>query len=313
MKKVVLSVVAALAVAAVAVPAFAADVAVKAPKAPPPPPNPWDLAFGSAIGSDYMFRGITQSGHEPSAAAYFEPHYNVNPNLQLYAGIASESIKFANGAAAEVDFYGGVRPTFGPLAFDFGIIDYYYPGGNSTASVNGVVFTVFSDASFYEVYGKGTWTATDWLAIGGNVFYTPNWLATGAPGTYYSGTVKLTAPSAWLPSGIGMYVSGEVGRQDLGTIKVDNWVYVPAQAGTGLPSYTTWNVGLGFTWKVFTLDLRYTDTNLSKENCFILTGDPGAPVGGVVSTLNPTGNTSDWCGGTFVAKLSADLTLDSLK
>ena len=80
-----------------------------------------------------------------------------------------------------------------------------------------------------------------------------------------------------------------------------------------LPDYTTWNVGVGFTWKVFTLDLRYSDTNLSKSNCFILTGDNGAGVGGTVSTLNGGGNTSKWCGATFIAKLSADLTLGSLK
>ena len=129
MKKVVLSVVAALAVSAAA-PTFAADLPSKAPAvAPAPPPSPWDIAFGAAIMNDYIFRGVTQSGHKPSVAAYFEPRYNINSNWQLYAGISGESIKFANNAAAEIDFYGGVRPTFGPLAFDFGFWYYYYPGG----------------------------------------------------------------------------------------------------------------------------------------------------------------------------------------
>ena len=84
--------------------------------------------------NDYIFRGVTQSDHKPSVAAYFEPRYNINPNWQLYAGIAGESIKFANNAAAEIDFYGGVRPTFGPLAFDFGFWYYYYPGGQCYGS-----------------------------------------------------------------------------------------------------------------------------------------------------------------------------------
>ncbi len=109
MKKVVLSLAAVLAVSAAA-PAFAADMPAKAPKvAPAPPPSPWDIAFGSAIMNDYIFRGVTQSGHRPSVAAYFEPRYNINANWQLYAGISGESIKFANNAAAEIDFYGGVR------------------------------------------------------------------------------------------------------------------------------------------------------------------------------------------------------------
>lgn len=308
MKKVVLSVVAALAFSAA--PAFAADMPVKAAKAPAPAaaPDPFDIAFGAAVMNDYMWRGISQSDHKPSVAAYFEPRYNINPNLQLYAGIAGESIKFPNGAAAEIDLYGGIRPTFGPLAFDFGVWYYYYPGGEGSYAIDisPYVWPAISDASFTEVYGKVTWTVNDYLALGANIYYTPSYLNTGADGTYYSGTVKLTAPSNMLPNGIGAYVSGELGRQELGTTDpyttsvLGAPVLVPT---TDLPSYTTWNAGIGFTWKVFTVDLRYSDTDLSKSDCALITGDPASA---------PTGE-SKWCGATFIAKLSADLTLGSLK
>src|SRR5476649_238574 len=127
MKKLVL---AAAALAMTAGSVFAADMPVKAVKAPPPAAfDPWDLAFGSAIMNDYIFRGVTQSNHKPSVAAYFEPRYNVSKNLQLYAGISGESISFPNRAAAEVDLYTGFRPTFGPVALDFGFWYYWYPGG----------------------------------------------------------------------------------------------------------------------------------------------------------------------------------------
>ena len=36
------------------------------------------------------------------------------------------------------------------------------------------------------------------------------------------------------------------------------------ESGVNYADYNTWNVGLGFTWKVFTLDLRYSDTDLSR-------------------------------------------------
>ena len=78
-------------------------------------------AFGAGIVSDYIFRGVTQSNHNPSVTAYFEPRYNVNKDLQLYIGTSTESISFANRAAAEVDVYGGIRPTFGAFAFDIGV------------------------------------------------------------------------------------------------------------------------------------------------------------------------------------------------
>src|SRR5438128_10223176 len=116
--------------------ALAADMAVKAVRPPPPPPfEPWDFAFGSALMNDYIFRGVTQSNHKPSVAAYFEPRYNVNKDLQLYIGVAGESISFANRAAAEVDIYGGIRPTFGAFAFDIGVWGYLYPGGSCADNV----------------------------------------------------------------------------------------------------------------------------------------------------------------------------------
>src|SRR4030088_2464908 len=116
--------------------ALAADMAVKAVKAPPPPAfEPWDLAFGSALMSDYIFRGVTQSNHKPSVAAYFEPRYNINKDVQLYVGVAGESISFPNRAAAEIDIYGGIRPTVGMFAFDFGLWGFFVPGGQCFGSL----------------------------------------------------------------------------------------------------------------------------------------------------------------------------------
>src|SRR5918911_2598537 len=130
MRKIILSAVVAV---ALATPALAADKKVAA-AAPPEAPNPWDVAFGAGITSDYIFRGITQSNHKPSVAAYFEPRYNVTKDLQLYIGVAGESISFPNRAAAEIDVYGGIRPTFGMFAFDFRVLGYLYPGGNCFGS-----------------------------------------------------------------------------------------------------------------------------------------------------------------------------------
>ena len=59
--------------------AVAADLPVKAVNAPPAAPfEPWDIAFGGALMNDYLFRGVTQSNHQPSVAAYFEPRYNIS-------------------------------------------------------------------------------------------------------------------------------------------------------------------------------------------------------------------------------------------
>jgi uncharacterized protein (TIGR02001 family) len=323
MKKLVL---AAALIAATAGSAFAADLPLKAVKAPPPAAfDPWDIAFGSAVMSDYIFRGVTQSNHMPSVTAYFEPRYNVNKDLQLYIGTSTESISFANRAAAEVDVYGGIRPTWGPAAFDFGVWGYLYPGGTcyygapfDTAGKalspecalnflpNGNVMK--RDVSFFEVYGKLNYTINDNWAFGINEYYSPNFLNTGAWGNYSSLTGKYTAPSTVFgSSGVGLYISGEVGRQWLGTS--DSFYGVPAfPNGIKYADYDTWNIGVGFTWKVFTLDLRYSGTDLSKGNCSAFTSAFNASGTTNVTSINPLGTSSNWCGSAGIAKLSADLT-----
>src|SRR3954465_125752 len=150
----------ATALALVSGSAFAADLRVKAVKAPPPAAfDPWDIAFGSAIMSDYIWRGITQSNHKPSVAAYFEPRYNINKDMQLYAGIGGASIDFPNRAAAEIDFYAGFRPTFGKFAFDFGAWYYYYPGAQefNVGSTQGPLPNgnlAKDNWSFWEIFAK---------------------------------------------------------------------------------------------------------------------------------------------------------------
>ncbi len=66
------------------------------------------------------------------------------------------------------------------------------------------------------------------------------------------------------------------------------------------------------TYKVFTLDLRYYDSDLSKGDCNAFTSDHTAS--GVANTpINPGGPGSNWCGATFIAKLSVDTALSALK
>src|SRR6202048_5199236 len=145
--------------------AFAADMPVKAVKAPPPPAfEPWDIAFGSALMNDYIFRGITQSNHKPSVAAYFEPRYNINKDVQLYIGAAGESISFPNRAAAEIDIYGGIRPTVGMFAFDFGVWGYLYPGGQCFGAMGTVPAPTNNCASFGQGIDFGQ------LGVGGLPF-----------------------------------------------------------------------------------------------------------------------------------------------
>jgi hypothetical protein len=313
MKKLTLAAVAALALSAA--PAFAADLPVKAKPVAAPPPPAWDIAFGGALASDYVWRGITQSNHQPAYAAYIEPRYNVTKDLQLYLGAGGASISFPNRAAAEVDFYGGVRANFDKVAFDFGVWYYYYPGGQCFNAAAGCPFSdpvtgglpingnfAKADWSFVEFYAKVMWSVTDAFSVGAFVYYSPNVLNTGADGLYYGANARYAFPA--LSNGLQFYASAEVAYWDLGT---SDAFYLL----TPYTDYLTWNIGFGFTWKVFTFDLRYIDTNLNSGDCNAFTSDHTASVPGVaVTAINPAGFSSNWCSERIVARLSFDLTVN---
>jgi uncharacterized protein (TIGR02001 family) len=135
------------------------------------------------------------------------------------------------------------------------------------------------------------------FTFGANVFYAPNWLNTGADGTYVSGTAKVTLP-------YDFSVSGELGRYFLGTTDSFYGFFK-------LPDYTYWNLGLTYTYKVASLDLRYHDTNLSKTECSAITGNNAGA--GFAYGIGNGSNSSKWCSAAFIATLSFDITGASLK
>lgn len=301
----------ALAVAAFAVvvaPAFAADLPTK--KVAPQPAvaaTPFfDFAFGGKLMSDYILRGVSQSGHKPAVTAYGELRLNPTDWLQAYAGVQGWSVKLPQSPAAEIDLYAGVRPTFGPLSLDLGYVWYAYPGSDRRYWADGAGVTYLAggagltplmakDPSFGEFYGKASYTTfNDMLTLGAQAYYAPNWGNVGVKATYAALTAKVNLPN-------NFYVSGEFGRQYLGKTSA---TYGSAK----LNSYNTWNVGAGYTYKLATLDLRYSATDLSKAECGFNTGDPRSiPVGAVAN------GRSGWCGQRFVATLSFDISGKDLK
>ena len=64
--------------------------------------EPWGIAFGAALLSDYNFRGISASDHRPAVSAYFESHYDFSRSLQAYLQVETNSITFASFEAPAV-------------------------------------------------------------------------------------------------------------------------------------------------------------------------------------------------------------------
>lgn len=245
----------------------------------------FEFDVGVGFATDYIYRGTTLSDHKPAVGAAVEVAF-----AQFYAGATVASVKLPTQPFAEVTMSGGARQKIGDINFDLGMSYFLYPGETSVDTTGGI--------DYWEAAIRADKRIAESVRIGGGFAYSPNVSNTGAWSWYAAGGVGIDLPSRLLPADIGVSFTGGAGYSWFGNQSQE-------LGGFALPAYLNWQAGVAFTYKVFNLDLRYYDTNLSKENCYVLTGDPNARPGGAVDSLtNPDGLTSSWCSATFVAKLS---------
>jgi len=113
------------------------------------------------------------------------------------------------------------RPQWGPVTFDFGVFYYGRPGNKNQWFLGGAapVLTFWTlgalpttplDQSFIEFFGKSTWAINDYLTLGSENYFTPNWAGYNADALYSGGNAKLTLPGshASLSGAFGHYFLG---------------------------------------------------------------------------------------------------------
>jgi uncharacterized protein (TIGR02001 family) len=245
--------------------------------------NELDFSARAGVASDYIYRGTTLSDHGPAAGAAVEATYGA-----LYAGTTVATVKLPTEPFAEFTAAGGIRQKIATIDFDLGVTYFGYPGERLPGANGGI--------NYWEAAIRGDRSIGESIRIAGGYAYSPNVSNTGAWSQYVAAGLGFDVPSRLLPQNLGVSFTTAAGYSWFGN-------QAPDLGGFPLPAYLNWQAGVTFTHKKFNFDLRYYGTNLSKENCFVFTGDPNARPGGRVDLVtNPAGLTSNWCGATVVAK-----------
>ena len=230
-----------------------------------------ELEFSARAGaaSDYIYRGTTLSDHGPAAGAAVEARFGA-----LYAGTTVATVKLPTQPVAEFTFAAGIRPKIATIDFDFGVTYFAYPGERLPGETG---------INYWEAVVRGDRSIGEQVRVAAGYAYSPNVSNTGAWSQYVAAGVGYDVPGRLLPPNLGVSFTTAAGYSWFGN-------QAPTLGGFPLPAYLNWQAGVTFTHKAFNLDLRYYDTNLSKENCFVFTGDPNARPGGRVDPVtNPAG------------------------
>ena len=195
-----------------------------------------------ALVSDYLYRGISQTGSKPALQGGFDYAHSIG----FYAGIWGSNIswlsdlKVADNASVELDTYLGYRSTFAKdFSYDVGYLRYNYPGTYAVGATK---------ADTDEIYGAigYKWVTLKYSHSLGDTFGMAD-----ADGTSY---VEVNGSYAIADTGIT--VGAHVGKQTYKGTVAD-----ALDAAGNTATYTDYKVSVSKDFSGYVLGLAYSDTN----------------------------------------------------
>jgi uncharacterized protein (TIGR02001 family) len=134
----------------------AAPTAVLAQDQPSGAGGPHTFTANIGLFSEYIFRGVTQTGGEPAVQGGFDYSHTSGIYVGTWASNISwlQDFKVYEQSSVEWDFYGGIKRNIGDtdFFFDVGTIYYWFPG-NKIAGWS---------ANTWEIYAGAGWK---WLGV----------------------------------------------------------------------------------------------------------------------------------------------------
>lgn len=173
-------------------------IVLAADAAPAPPKPSYTLTGNFGFFSQYIFRGLSQTGHRPAAQGGFDFAHESG----FYAGTWASNISwlkenastpaavggtYGEGGSLEWDFYGGYKWSL-PQDFtiDLGTLYYWYPGSinpAAQAAANAIVGATVPKGDTWEIYVAPSWK---WLSFKASYSVLDHTFAVDkSRGTYY--------------------------------------------------------------------------------------------------------------------------------
>ena len=213
-----------LALASVALASSAAFA--QTPAAPATPDH--TVTANVSLGSEYIFRGISQTAGKPTLQGGFDYAHSSGFYLGTWGSNVSwlEDFGAYNRSSLEWDFYGGYKANIGSSDFfyDLGTIYYYYPGSRNPGVVS---------ADSWELYA-----ALGWKWVSAKLSYSlDNYFGLKPTGQDTDGTYYIDLSATYPVGETGFALLGHYGYLD---VRHD-------ASGDAKTSYSDWRLGGSYT------------------------------------------------------------------
>lgn len=199
----------------------------------------WSITLGGT--SDYVFRGISLTNEDPAAQGSIDFTYGI-----LYAGAWASNVSGVFNPV-EIDWYVGIKPVWGPVTFDFGVLYYTYPFGDDDAGN--------SELDYVEFKAGASVAPVTNLTLGVMNYYSPDQSGGGAE-------YAIEGTAAYTFRQVGIFtpsISGLIGWQSFENADV----FIDGD------EYLYWNAGLSLGVEKFIFDFRYWDTDVAKNDTIV--------------------------------------------
>jgi uncharacterized protein (TIGR02001 family) len=214
--------------------------------------NKLTLTGSAVFTTDYMFRSITNTNDLPAVQPEFDLTYGM-----WWAYMWGSNTQFGEGI--EIDYGAGISPKWGNFTFTVGGLEYTYPGANS-------------EVDYFELKSAVAWASGQWSLVI-NDYWSPNNSQVFGNSNAIEGAIGYALQNKWW-NFFSPSISGTVGFQSYEEIASD---------------YVYWNAGLtlGFL-NHWSADIRYYDTDYSKDDCAIQNGNKNGCDARAVGTIKVT-------------------------
>lgn len=203
-----------------------------------------------AVQSDYLYRGISQTGSRITGQASAELLHGSG----LYVGAFTSNVYFAPASAfpqrTEIDLLAGYRFTAMGTNFDLGVIWYTYHAPRA-----GLARLNYIEAVLKAAREIGP------VSVNATIALSPNFFLSSGLGAYVEGGAD------WTTGLHGIVLAGRLGYQ-----------HIERTAAFGAPSYATWNLTVSRSFDLgsagsVVASIGYYDTSIGRNRCL--------PTGGV--------------------------------
>jgi uncharacterized protein (TIGR02001 family) len=185
----------------------------------------WSIGGTIAGTTDYVFRGVSQTAEDPA----LQGSIDIGHSSGFYAGVWGSNVDFevpGDGINTEIDVYvGWVFSLPSDVELDLQAVRYIYPGSNSGFNIDYNEYIAALSVSYFT----------------GTIAYSDDFVNSGADSLYYELAGEFPVGET------GFNITATVGYSDVEEATDDN--------------YTSYQVGVNYSWNNILLDVSYYDTS----------------------------------------------------